>query len=57
MGTERPKTKWINNMETELQGLEEGPEADIHLESVTYTFFGVALSNTEKGTELENAEP
>ena len=25
-------TKWINNMKKEWQGLEEGPEADIHMD-------------------------
>ena len=28
---------WINNMEKELQGLEEGPEANISLESLRAT--------------------
>ena len=26
------KVEWINNMKKELQGLEEGPEVDIHLD-------------------------
>ena len=40
------KAEWINNMEKEVQGLEDGPDE-----------LGFAQSNTEKGIELENARP
>ena len=28
------KAEWINNMTKELEGLEEGPKAEIHIESL-----------------------
>ena len=35
MGTElNRKANWMNSMKRELQGLKDGPELDIHLDSL-----------------------
>ena len=40
------KAEWINDMARELEGLKEGPKAEIHIE---------LLKNTKKDIKLENA--
>ena len=42
------KAEWINNMTKELEGLEEGPKAEIHID---------LLKTTLKNIKLENARP
>ena len=42
------KAEWINDMTRELEGLEEGPRAKIHID---------LLKTTLKKVKLENARP
>ena len=42
------KAEWINNMTIELEGLEGGPKAEIHID---------LLNTTLKNIKLENARP
>ena len=42
------KAEWINNIARELEGLEEGPKAEIHLD---------LLKTTLKNIKLEIASP
>ena len=42
------KAEWISNMAKELEGPEEGPKAEIHID---------ILRMTQKTIKLENAKP
>ena len=42
------KAEWINDMTWALEGLEEGPKAEIHMD---------LLKTTPKNIKLENARP
>ena len=46
------KAEWINNMTREVEGLDEGPKAKIHID-----LRKKKKKNTRKNIKLENARP